>query len=278
MLDSRHEAAAWRSGPQSNSPPGGGGPGDPGSREETDQVDMTSKRWKGLITVACVQAMILGAASGQKAPDVLASYLKVDTMTKGQVVVVIPPPEIGKYVAMVEESAVKHPEWFKKYSATAKPGLPLPFHENLGLSKEDYEKYLALWDKREMKPVPNGEVAIRLEQPKDGQWMVRVSGEGSPIALLRYHEEKDEVRSPNGMMARLEDIDAEERSILGAWTGHEWKFQEESILGKIKENFAVGKLANNKTGLLIYRLQEVSSTGRLLYDKSLVIRFALPAK
>ena len=108
--------------------------------------------------------------------------------------------------------------------------------------------------------------------------MVRVSGEGSAISLLRYMEKTDKTRSPNGMMDRLEDINAEERSILGAWTGHERRFQEDSVLGKIKENFAIGKLANNKTGLLIYRLQEVSSTGRLLYDKSLVIRFALPAK
>ena len=76
----------------------------------------------------------------------------------------------------------------------------------------------------------------------------------------------------------MEDVDADAQSILGAWKGHEWKFQEETPLGKTKENFAIGKLADNKTGLLVYRLTEVSSTGRLLYDKSLVIRFALPAK
>ena len=130
-----------------------------------------------------------------------------------------------------------------------------------------------------MQPVPKGEVVIRLEAAKEDEWVVRVSGLGTPISLLRYYEKSDEVRSTNGMMKRLEDIDADARSILGAWTGHEWKFLEDSkILGKTKENFAIGKLADGKTGLLIYRLQEVSTTGRLLYDKSLVIRFALAAK
>lgn len=237
-----------------------------------------SKRATGLIVVAGVQLMLAGMTWGQEAPDVLGKYLKVGAMTKGEVVVVVPPSKISYYVNKVEEAATKNPEWFRTYSTAAKPGVPLPFHENLGLSKEEYAKYLALWDQREMKPVPNGGVAIRLEQPKAGEWMVRVSGEGAPISLLRYLEKTDQTRSPNGVMSRLEDISADKRSILGAWSGHEWKFQEETALGKTKENFAIGKLVDDKMGLLVYRLQEVSSTGRLLYDKSLVIRFALPAK
>ena len=47
-----------------------------------------------------------------------------------------------------------------------------------------------------------------------------------------------------GLQVKAVDINADARSILGAWKGHEWKFQEESILGKTKENFAIGKLAD----------------------------------
>jgi hypothetical protein len=227
--------------------------------------------------VALASATMMMFASAQAPPKVFGDYLKLDAMTKGEVVIVMPPREISKYVAKVEEAAEAKPEWFKEFSSKAKPGVPLPFHENLGLTKDEYAKYLELWDQRKMQPVPKGEVAIRLEQAKEGQWAVRVSGLGTPISLLRYHAKADEVQSTNGMMKRLEDIEADARSILGAWTGHEWRFQDESILGKTKENFAIGKLADGKTGLLIYRLQEVSTTGRLLYDKSLVIRFALPA-
>lgn len=237
-----------------------------------------SKLIARLVVAACVYAGMVTSVSAQKVPKVLGDYLALDTMTKGAVVVVMPPREIGQYVAKVEEAASKNPDWFREYSAEAKPGVPLAFHENLGLTKEEYAKYIELWDQREMKPVPKGEVAIRLEQAKEGEWVVRVSGLGTPISLLRYFEKADEVRSTNGMMKRLEDIDADARSILGAWKGHEWRFKEESILGKTKENFAIGKLGDGKAGLLIYRLQEVSTTGRLLYDKSLVIRFALAAK
>ncbi len=79
-----------------------------------------------------------------------------------------------------------NPAWFKTYSAAAKPGVPLPYHENLGLTKDEYAKYIELWDQREMKPVPRGEVAIRLEQGKKGVWLVRVSGLGTPISLLLW--------------------------------------------------------------------------------------------
>lgn len=240
-------------------------------------INQMMSKFFAILMTAAVLAGVTTAGSAAGVPKVFGEYLALDTVTKGEVVVVVPPREISKYVAKVEEAAVANPEWFKEYSAKAKPGVPLPFHENLGLTKDEYAKYIELWNQRKMQPVPKGEVAIRLEEVKDDEWAIRVSGFGTPISLLRYYAKSDEVRSTNGMMKRLEDIDADADSILGAWSGHEWKYLDESILGKTKENFAIGKLADGKTGLLVYRLQEVSTTGRLMYDKSLVIRFVMPA-
>ncbi len=77
------------------------------------------------------------------------------------------------------------------------------------------------------------------------------------------------------MLERLEDIKAEASSILGAWSGYEWRFEEETGLGKTKENFAIGRYNEKSFGLVVYRVQEISSEGRRLLDKSLVIIFAL---
>ena len=235
-------------------------------------------RLAGLMLVLVAQVLGAGGAVGQAVPKVLEGYLLPNVMTKGEVIVVLPPSEIQKYIAKVEAAAEKNEEWFREFSKNAKPGVPLPFHENLGLSKEEYDTYIGLWKQRKLKAIPNGKVVIRLEQPKPGEWMVRVTGEGSPISQLRYVEAKDQVTYPNGELERIADIKADPMSILGEWSGPEWKFQEETSLGKTKENFAIGKMADGKTGLLVYRMQEVSSTGRLLYDKSLVVRFGLPAK
>ena len=86
------------------------------------------------------------------------------------------------------------------------------------------------------------------------------------------------VKSPNGELVRLKDIDADPRSILGKWTGHEWRFQEEDSLGKTKENFGIGTLVATRWGLLVYRLQSTSPSGRILFDRSMVIRFPMPSK
>ena len=79
----------------------------------------------------------------------------------------------------------------------------------------------------------------------------------------------------SGDLKRIEDIKAEASSILGEWTGREWKLEADTGLGKTKENFAIGRFTNKPFGLLVYRAQEVSTEGTRLLDRSLVIRFPI---
>ncbi len=209
----------------------------------------------------------------EDAPQKL-SILPVGETIRGEVVIVTPPQEINKYLAQVEAAAKADPEWFKEYTKDAEPGVPISFHEKLGLSKEEYEAYMKLWDAREYQKVED--VIVQLDQPKEGQWSIRVSGSGTPISLMRY--KGGSFHSPNGELVALEDIDSDERSILGAWKGHEWRYQEDTALGKVKENLAIGKMKTRNFGLLIYRLQEVTASGRPIIDRSVVIRFPLMKK
>lgn len=214
------------------------------------------------------------ALAEDKVPDVFAGYLQPDVMVKGQIVAVIPPEEIETYIDKVDEVRVKDPEWFEEYSKNAKPGIPLPYHEKLGLTKAEYEEYLKLWDQREMKPVPKGELILRLEKSGE-KWRIRATGQASDLTTMFYDPKSDTFTTTSGVLKRIEDIDADARSILGKWTGKEWKMEEDDGFGITKENLAIGKLADNSYGLLVYRIQEVSDTGRKLFDKSMVIRFAV---
>ena len=215
------------------------------------------------------------AMAEDKVPDVFAPYFAKDSTVSGEVGAIMPPEEINKYIAKVQAAAKADPKWHAQYSEEAKPGIPLPWHEKLGLTKEDYAEYLRLWDQRQFKTMQ--EVVIRLEEPKPGEWMIRVSGVGMSISLLRYNPDTGNFKSPNGELQRIEDIDADERSILGAWTGKEWRYQTNTEFISTKENLALGKYKDGEQCLLIYRLQE-STSGRRLADKSLVIRFSPPKK
>lgn len=206
-------------------------------------------------------------------PKIFSGFFEQDTPVKGQIGVVLPPPEIDKYVAKVEVSAKKDPKWFREFSGSAKPGAPLPYDEKLGLTKTEYDEYLALWGKREFKAVE--EVMLLLRQTSGDTWTITSTGGASSFSTLRYSAKDDSFRSPNGPMKRIEDIKADASSILGEWTGLEWKFEEETGLGKTKENFALGRLSDKKFGIIVYRAQELSTEGARLLDKSLVVRFAL---
>lgn len=237
---------------------------------------MSAPRKISLVAPAIVALLAFfssaGAEAQVKAPKPFSSYLTANKNYKGEIVVVLPPKEIQVYIDKVKEGAKKDPKWFKEYSATAKPGIPLPYDEKLGLTKKEYDKYRELWDKREFKAIQK--VGLRLE-PVGDQWRVLVTGEGARISLLRFDVKKDIFVSPNGELKRIEDIDAAAETILGAWKGAEWKFEEETGLGKTKENLAVGKTADGKYGFLVYRLQDITTTNRVMHDRSMVIRFEL---
>jgi hypothetical protein len=213
------------------------------------------------------------AALAAEAPKVFQGLFVPDKMVKAEIVTVVPPPEIDKYIAKVEAAARKDPEWFKQYAKDAPSGVPLPYHEKLGLTKDEYDKYLELWSKREFRS--EAEVMLMLRETKPGEWVITATGPASRVSTLRYFSDKDVFKSPNGALERIEDIDASENSILGKWKGHEWRYLGKTDISTTKENIAIGKMANGKYGLIVYRIQEVSSQGSRLFDESMLIRFGL---
>jgi hypothetical protein len=229
---------------------------------------------KFLFSAIASLALIAPSARAQDAPELLSAFLKVDQPVSAQVVVVIPPPDIEKYISKVEQAAQKDPKWFLEQSKNTPPGVPLPYHEKIGLNQQEYDDYLALWAKREIKAVE--EVNLMLRKSYDGRWNILASGSAAPISSLRFSAQDDNWKSTNGVMTRLDDVKNDEKSIFGAWSGKEWRFEEETSFSKIKENLSIGITADKKFYLLAYRGQEMSSTGSRLLDKSVVIRVSAP--
>lgn len=221
-------------------------------------------------------AVVMVSTAVAQTPKIFAGLFEKGVPVRGQIGIILPPPEIDKYVAKVEAAARQDPKWFKEYSAKSKPGVPLPYDEKLGLTRDEYGEYLKLWAKREFKQTEK-DVMLLLREGFGGTWILSGTGSAACLSTIRYDAAKDTFSSPNGELKRIADIKADPDSILGAWSGFEWKFEEESTLGRTKENLAIGKFDDNKFGLVVYRFQEVSSQGTPVVDKSLVVRFALGA-
>ena len=206
----------------------------------------------------------------QEVPALFRDILKHEEPVRGEIIVVLPPAEIEKYISKVEQAAQKDPAWFTEYSKNTNPGVPLPYHEKLGLTKQEYDEYIALWAKREFKAAQ--EITLLLRVGSEGRWNIIASGSAGALSTLRFAEKEDNWKSPNGILTRLPDINADPSSILGAWTGKEWRFEEETSLSKLKENVAIGLTADQKFHLIVYRAQELTTTGTRLLDKNLVVR------
>lgn len=220
--------------------------------------------------IALVSLCSLHAAD---VPKVFDGLFVENIPVNAQIGVVMPPPEIDKYVAKVETAARLDPKWFREYSGKSTPGAPLAYDQRLGLTQEEYNEYLKLWGQRQFKPIED--VILLLRQNTGDTWTINCTGSASMLTTLRYDPKADVFHSPNGDLKRLKDIDADPSSILGKWTGHEWKFEEKTDLENTKENLAVGKFEDNQYGIIVYRAQEISSEGTKLLDKSIVIRFPL---
>ncbi|MBN8457699.1 MAG: hypothetical protein J0M04_07670 [Verrucomicrobia bacterium] len=218
-----------------------------------------------------IAAALVSVTASAETPKIFAGLLEEGVPMRGEVGIVLPPREIDRFVAKVEAAARQDPKWFKEFSAKAKPGVPLPFDPKLGLTQEEYDEYRALWAKREFKR--KEEVLLQLRKSVGDTWIITATGQAGCISTLRYNSTTDSYNSPNGELKRIDDIKADADSILGAWSGKEWKFEEETSLGKSKENIALGKLEATGHGLIVYRFQEVSSEGTTVVDRSVVIRF-----
>ena len=219
-------------------------------------------------------AMLGQAFSQEKPPELLTAYLPADKVVKGNIIAVLPPEGIKEYVDKVKVASEANPEWYADFAGNAKPGVPLPFHENLGLTKEEYQKYRQLWSERTHKIIQP--IELRLEA-LGGSWMIRFAAKDVDLTLLRYNAKDDVFDGVGGKMGRIKDIEADPETILGAWTGQEWKFQKENLLGRTKENFAIGKEKDGKHGLIIYRLQNTNRKGKFLAYENLLIRFPIEA-
>ena len=229
----------------------------------------TTKTWiSGAIATIALQCVAFAA----EVPDTLAGYFDKDKPVKAQIIVIVPPKEFEGFVQKLSEAAQKDPEWFAEHSKKS-PGSPLPlFDVKLGMSQDEYDNYEKLWASRAAKKL--ADTSLQLTEVGDGQWKLNASGPASLLSLLRYDPKKNCFISPNGELESIAGIEAPERSLLGAWTGKEWRFEADNSLTKSKENVALGTTSDGKYSYLVYRLQEVTSRGKPLFDKSLVIRFA----
>jgi hypothetical protein len=205
---------------------------------------------------------------------VVDNYLTSKTFAQGAIFRIVLDEELPKYLAKFDEGLKKVSEQDRvDLLKQAKPDMPIPFDVRLGISQEEYDAYLACWNKR--KPADIVPVVARFDKSGEpGVWSLFAVANQTPLPLstLKYDANKDEWISSNGRLVRKEDINAPAESLMGAWSGQSWALEKSDSLTKMGEQISMGKTADGKFVYFNYAMLEVSNMGRILSRESVNIR------
>jgi hypothetical protein len=97
-----------------------------------------------ILVLACLGmfSFVPGAFAQTNTPST-DSFLPKGAVTEAVYVQIERDPALDDYGRRIREAREKNPEWFYEYAKKHErpPSVPLPYHENFGVSKEEYERF-----------------------------------------------------------------------------------------------------------------------------------------
>jgi hypothetical protein len=222
--------------------------------------------------------------SGNKANYILSGDYKKDITqllpegnSKVDIMGIKFPDGYEELVARLQRSVAVNQEWFFKYQKeNYVPGKGLPYHENLGVTEQEWEK---------MKTMDS---QIKLVKIAESEFMVERNGNEIKISAPPDMDDLNGIRikldSNIIYMSKtkisyvgLSDI-TDTNNVIGKWKGHRWKLEEnknpdynsrEEISGRIYE-LTLGQSAKEKKTFLHLKKQTVLG-GQSVENKELEV-------
>jgi hypothetical protein len=205
------------------------------------------------------------------APPTVASLLPHTGTVDVEVLRLTAPDPFARLSARFAEAVQKNQEWWLQRVKTAGPGT-LPWHPNMGLTKAEYEQYLALMEDLRYEPAARATITVQ----RQGQRVVLDGGDDladlwevtiDPVAMS--------VDTPLGGCSRLRPFDSSAKA-TGPWTG----FTCRETTGDPTEGDArsvvlhLGRLA--ASGNVFFSLEAKRFRGGKLERLDVQMRYATP--
>lgn len=221
------------------------------------------------------------ALGASELPKNLDGYIATDRFVPGTTIKIEFPPDFQEAIAplnaAVEKVRQETPNVLQEILKDYTPDEPLPYDSRLGITKKQYDAYLAGWNKRTIVPAEN--VQIRLNPEGENKWKLQAFAAGPqgglvPIALhnLSYDATKDAWISPNGELTRKDDVSFGKDHLWGEWKGSSWVCEAKDSLSTVVERLTVGKFTKTNDIILFYNIAEVSSAGQGIARNGFIIR------
>lgn len=233
-----------------------------------------------LLVAPCGAALAAAPAAalpaGRAALDSLAGLLP-----EGPVTVEILAPRYTRRIeglaARMQASARRNPGWFQAYTRRF-PSPPLPWHPNLGITRAEYEEYLAGSKGAPMAVTQRATLRFERESGRR-RWRLHGWGKLAPLDGLLIDLERNAVEGRRGPMPGLGLAAPDEGSdspLAWRWYGV-WKAAHRSGNAQsggqaMSASLHIGPLGDGRTTALYWTYRRYNNGARL-DDEFLLLRF-----
>jgi len=213
------------------------------------------------------------AGPGSSIPDprviLAAGRLDVEVMTLRM------SPRAVELGTKLQRALAQDPEFLREHMKKSVPGEPLPYDERFGLTKAEYEEFLATSQQMSLQKIGDATLAIT-ETTKDSY---RLDG-GTDLPELTgivIDLGQDEVRTQFATAAERIELHAPAVAPLGTWSGVQWKHAElapDQKAGTMVQ-FSLGRADRSGRGVLHYEVRVIAAEGNIEIMR--ILTFDVPA-
>ncbi|WP_010248472.1 hypothetical protein [Acetivibrio cellulolyticus] len=172
-----------------------------------------------------------------------------------------------------QTGAQANPSWFLEYSKSIAPGAEMPYHPNLGMTKEEFEEYKILAESTTM--VKKGTGTISIETDDKNKIEIKNINGLRLINNIVLDLTNNTISTDYGICTYKGTIDSsDDQKVTGRWNGHSWELEESNIdLNDISEfdkntsikliQFSIGQLEKTNEVIVYYEVKIIENGKRV---------------
>ncbi|WP_294350163.1 hypothetical protein [uncultured Sphingobacterium sp.] len=129
-------------------------------------------------------------------------------------------------VEKMKQAAAANEDWFYKTMKELKPGEPIPYHENLGISEEEYAVFMEFSQSVKLDKI--GVIEHKIVR-KENSLQFEPKDFGDYIKYLVFDLKDKKVRVDNLLLEYKEQITMDTKQttlVAGPWVGYSWQLEE----------------------------------------------------
>ena len=233
-------------------------------------------RFAGLLVLLLASA----CSSEDSAPSISLQQLLPEGRVNAARMQIRPPLPIAAIGFVMQQALVKQKQWLLDYEQEHDALGPLPYHENFGVSEEEYDRYIASMEAGESALRADAEASF--EVAHFGEKSKLKTGEAlATVSALEFDWAADSVRTPWGDLVGSEVLQFDgDATPLAPFVGRRWELRTGDIKAALSTESGNAKLVrvylgtrNDNRDVLLYVRAASVHQGIVYVDDEVILQW-----